>query len=217
MKKIALLFGLGLILSIVACDSSSDNGTVKVTVEEDDGTKKTYESETPASVEEAMEKVTDILKDMDNVEDVDIVNFRDLQSLLKDNLVGFQRSEKEGETTGAAGIEISIARGIYEGDKGEVEVEIIDTGGLGMAVMASAAWASAKIDRETSNGYERTTTIHGHKGYEEWDKNKKSGSVAVIIGKRFIVNLDGDEIDDPAILKKMAAAIDLKKLEKMGK
>ncbi|MEL6635489.1 MAG: hypothetical protein AAFW73_14400 [Bacteroidota bacterium] len=217
MKKITLFLNLLLFLGLVACGDAPDQASTEGSTETEPAPIETETGETPPTPEEAMAKVAEVLKGVDESKEVAIVNFRDLQDLLPAKLAGMPRTDREGETSGAMGLKVSMARAAYEVGDGEVEIEVVDTGGLGIATMAAAAWASAEVDREDANGYERTTTIHGYKGYEDWDRSAKNGSIALMVGERFVINIDGQGIDDPALLKKMAKEMNLGNLEKMAR
>ncbi|MGQ0704417.1 MAG: hypothetical protein ACT4PM_14985, partial [Gemmatimonadales bacterium] len=90
-----------------------------------------------------------------------------------------------------------------------------DVGAMaGMAAFATFAWATAEIDRETESGYERTVSTKGYKGYEKYDRSRKSGEVSLIVANRFVVEIDGYDVS----MDQMKAAldrIDLGKLEGM--
>jgi hypothetical protein len=70
------------------------------------------------------------------------------------------------------------------------------------------------IDKETSSGYEKTSTVSGRKLHEKWDKAGKHGEATLVIGNRFMVEVDahGIEMND---VKSLLSKIDVSKLEAM--
>lgn len=78
--------------------------------------------------------------------------------------------------------------------------------------LAVAAWAMVDIDKETSNGYKKTSTVSGRRMHEQWDNRDKRGEVSMIVGGRFIVEMRGNGIEMKE-LKQAINAIDVKKLE----
>jgi hypothetical protein len=68
------------------------------------------------------------------------------------------------------------------------------------------------VDRETPNGYEKTSTVNGRRMHEKWDGKSKRGEVDMIVGGRFMVEIRGTGIEMKD-LKQAINAIDLKKLE----
>lgn len=161
----------------------------------------------------ALDKLGDELGNIDlNVDEP--VNFRELKKQLPKRIGGISLTDSEGSTSGIAGIKVSTLEATYkDGDK-EVEVEIVDTGGLGAAAMAAASWMAMDVDRESSDSFERTTTIDGHKAYEKCEGN--SCQLAVFVAKRFVVSLNSDGIGIKD-LRKALKDIDLDDLEKLAK
>ncbi|MGQ0811502.1 MAG: Yip1 family protein [Nitrospiraceae bacterium] len=144
---------------------------------------------------------------------VEPVNFRQLKDLLPDALPGMQRTDATGEKTSALGITLSKAEGTYRGpEHGSVTITISDIGAMsGLAGMALYAWANGEIDKESSTGYEKTTTYRGYKAYEKYDKADRSGELDVLISNRFVVHVEGSDItieDLRSVLNK----VDLSKL-----
>lgn len=170
---------------------------------------------TPANIQEAMKQAEEAIKGLQGGPKIEPVNFRELQELLPDKLAGFERKSRSGETAGAMGMNISRAEAKYEDGDCNVKTEIIDTGGIAIGVMGMAAWASATIDKEDDNGYERTSTLDGYKCFEKFRKSGPESELAVLVENRFIVTANG-RICDMDQLKKIVKAMDLGKLKKMG-
>lgn len=147
----------------------------------------------------------------------EVVNFRELKDLLPESIDGLKGSST-GETAGAMGFKLSKAEGDYrkEGSEKSYDVAITDVGGMGMAMMGVAFWASAEMDREDDTSYERTSTYKGHKSYEKYDKVSKRGEKSIIVANRFVVTVNGDQVsmDD---INDAIDKINLGKLEGLGK
>jgi len=174
------------------------------------------ESETSPTTTKALQQFADKAKDIKNKGTVDPVDFRKLKELLPEKAAGLKRIEATGEKSGAAGFTISRAEAKY-GDNGETaaHIEIFDTGGIaGVGTMALAAWTMADIDKETSTGYEKTTTLEGYKGYEKYDSQSKSGELNVLVADRFVVNINGNNLSVEK-LKSILTSLDLDKLSEL--
>jgi hypothetical protein len=92
----------------------------------------------------------------------------------------------------------------------------MDTGNLSGAMrMSLTAWTVGQYNRETDNGYEKTTTYAGYKGVEEYDKQKQAGAFRIFVANRFVVEMEGSGTTMEAI-KEAMAKIDLKKLAASG-
>jgi hypothetical protein len=145
---------------------------------------------------------------------VEPVDFRELKALLPESIGAMKRSAAEGEKGGGFGIVVSHAEGRYQGDGGSADLKITDPGTLsGFAAMA-AMWMNMELDKETDTGYEKTGTANGRRFHEKYDKNSKSGEYTVIVGNRFMVEINGKGIDMPK-MKKAIDQVNLAKLESM--
>ena len=204
---LCLCAACGIILS--AC--SFDGGKKKARKEAEEAAK--VAAENPAeAVRKAFEGLNSGKSEAGEVKPVD---HRALRDLLKESLRGgFERTEYESQTVGAMGFNMSNAQAQYTSGDCRLDVNIADTGGMGMAVMSMAAWSQMEVDREDKNGYERTSTFHGHKSFEKYDKSNNSAEIALIVDNRFIVTVNGNgcEMDD---VKKAAGDLDLDELRKL--
>ena len=71
-----------------------------------------------------------------------------------------------------------------------IDLSIIDGGGSAM-MMGLAAWSMIEVDKETENGYEKTSKMGDNKSYEKYDNANKDGEIAILVNKRFIVSAKG--------------------------
>ncbi|MHA4736690.1 hypothetical protein [Dyadobacter sp. MSC1_007] len=197
---IAVFLSSALLLS--SCGGSQD--------EKEAENAKITEADSPA---DALQAIADKAKAMGDREAVDPVDFRKLKDLLPENISGMSRTEATGEKTGAMGFTVSTAQAKYKGSGDEsLDIEIVDTGGIaGVSTMALAAWSIAEIDKETTTGYEKTTKIDGHRAFEKFDNENKSGEINILVGERYVVNVQGNNISVDQ-LKDALKSIDLDKL-----
>ena len=171
-------------------------------------------------LKEGAEKMSEALKGLGEAGEegkkVEPVNFRELKALLPESLPGLARSTAEGEKSSVMGVSVSEAHARYENEEGaNIEVKITDMGSVsGLVGMATMAWAYGEVDRETENGYEKTTTFSGHKAFEKYDGDSRSGEISILVAKRFIVNVEGNNVEMSAI-KDAAGKINMNALEKM--
>ncbi len=147
---------------------------------------------------------------------VDVVEFKVLKDMLPESIGNMKRTSANGEKTAAMGMQVSNAEGRYENDQnGGVTVKLTDIGSMtGLAGMAAYAWAATDVERESDNGYEKTSTFNGFKSHERWEKSSNSGEVSVLVGGRFVAEVSGYNTSMDA-LKDALGKIDLKKLEGM--
>ena len=170
-------------------------------------------NEAPQSVAEAMQEVEKAVEQMNDGKAVEVIDFRELKALLPQRLLGMERTAHEGEKAGAMGIVVSNAEAEYEDGDRRLQVKIVDTGGIMGAAMGMAAWAKVEVDRETQDGYERTTTIDGHKAFESYQTDTGTGELNLLIDERIVVSLEGRNLE-PAALRTALEQLDLEELGK---
>ena len=144
------------------------------------------------------------------------VDFRKLKEALPQELAGFDKGESSGEKNNAFGIAVSEAKQSFrtaDGNK-RVRFEITDPGSLSGPFALANMWMNIEVDKETSDGYEKTSTVNGRKLHEKWSKSGQHGSVQLVVGNRFMVDVDaqGIEMND---VKSLIGKIDVAKLEAM--
>lgn len=144
------------------------------------------------------------------------IDFRKLKEALPQELAGFEKGESSGEKNNAFGIAVSEAKQSFrlaDGSK-SVRFEITDPGSLAGPFALANMWMNVEVDKETSSGYEKTSTVGGRKLHEKWNKSNKQAEVHLVVGNRFMVEVEarGVDIDD---VKALLSKIDIAKLESM--
>jgi hypothetical protein len=169
-------------------------------------------------MEQSAQKLSDAMKGLQEASEsgatVEPVDFRELKKLLPEELPGLTKGEAEGEKTSAFGVNVSQARATYESADGKrVTITLQDMGTIsGVVGMTALAWAYADVDRETETGYERTSSWNGHKVFERYDTEVKGGEMQVLVADRFIVEVEGDNVD-MAVIREALGKINLAKLQ----
>lgn len=208
-NKLFILFMIGLSIALVNCSGSKTSE--EKAAEEAAETLKNSVEEASTDMEKAANEMAKAMEGLAGGEKMPVVDHKKMRALLPETLMGMTRTEFESESVGAAGFQISNAKAAYEKDDAKIRINIADTGGAGMAMMGMAAWASITIDKETQDGYERTGEIDGHKSFERYDRSGKNGEVSLLVAKRFIVTVNGDNVEEND-LKKAVKSIDLDEL-----
>ena len=144
------------------------------------------------------------LKKKHNIEGKEPINFRDLKKALPRNLAGVDFEESEGQTTGILGFKISTVEATYQEDDEGFQVTIVDVAGVGKLVKSMAKWSEFEVDKETRNGYERTTEIEGHPALEKYDSRREKGETSILINDRFIISIKGEGVSE----RQMRNAVD---------
>jgi Yip1 domain len=144
---------------------------------------------------------------------IEALSVETLKTFVPEALAGLPRQSISAERNAAMGMQVAVARARYGDDSHGMKLEVTDTGGAA-GFMALAGWAN--IERTSEEG---TRTEHvGQEGdrlvKEVWDSAAKSGEYTVVIGKRFIVDVQGGA-GSLADLKSAAASVDLARLESL--
>jgi len=171
--------------------------------------------DTSVSTSGAVAAVQEMAKQAEEMEKngpVETVDFRTLKELLPADADGLERKEATGEKNGAMGFNISTATGKYGNadDSETVDLSIVDGGGTSM-MMGLAAWSMIEVDKETANGYEKTSKMGDYKTYEKYNSTDKDGEIAVLVNNRFIVTAKGRGVE----MDKLKAVLDDVNLDKL--
>ncbi|MBT8219264.1 MAG: hypothetical protein KJP00_05555 [Bacteroidia bacterium] len=201
---------------IGACSTDSSSKSEK------EETEVTTNDDEPKNFQEALNKAGKELDELfsedngeENIEEIEVVNFRELKDMLPSRIGSLKQEGSEGQTTGMLGFKISNAEATYSDGESNMDINIVDVGKAGKLVNMIASWSTFEVDKEDQDGYEKTTTYEGFKAYEQYDSRRESGSFAVIIKERFIVTVNGDNIR-MRDLKKAIDQVNLRKLSRMA-
>lgn len=142
------------------------------------------------------------------------VNFRTLRDLLPDEAAGLAQTEVEGSTDGAMGFSISQVEATYGEGESEIDVSIMDYGAIPSLGMMGLGWTMADIDRESGTTYERTVSFGGERGFRKYDSENRSGEFSLVVADRFVVQVEGDGVEDDD-LEAALRAVDLSALSEL--
>ena len=97
------------------------------------------------------------------------VDYKKLKEVMPAELAGVKRSNNEGQKTGIGEFVMTQATAEYQKQDAaendpKITVELIDyVSATGMAE-AMTAWSKMEIDKDSDNGFERTTKVKGQPG-----------------------------------------------------
>ena len=180
------------------------------------------------SAEETMQKnaesMQQALKEMNAGKDIQALAPAEMKKFLPEEIEGTKRSNSKVEHTNMMGMDLSTAEADYTPEvapdsnvQPSFHVKITDLGNVSGAMLGGfASWAVMKTDSETDTGYEKSVTYKGFPGQESYDRETKYGSLNVYVGKRFTVEMHGNDVTIEQV-RKMFDALDVAKLASMGK
>jgi hypothetical protein len=141
------------------------------------------------------------------------VSFRDLQTLFPD-LDGWEKAKPTGERM-TAPFAFSQAEVRYKNGEARLDIKIVDSGYNQLLFTPFMMFMQAGYEKETSSGYEKSTTVGGQPGWEKWNTEGKDGEVNAFVGKRYILTVEGRNIEDIKVLHAIVGKIDLARLAAM--
>ncbi len=149
----------------------------------------------------------------------DSVDFRKLKELMPAELNGLKRTSNNGEKNKLGEISITQVTAQYgkaddDGKAPTIQVQVIDYSTTQMAQGLAAAWAAVEVDRERDDGWEKTQKIATFPARLSWQKEGKHGEVQILVGGRYIVTVNTDNVADTD-LPKIAEALPLAKLAEL--
>jgi hypothetical protein len=144
----------------------------------------------------------------------DPVSFRDLQAAFA-AVSGWTMDKPRGERM-TSPVAFSQTEARYSNGGQSIEVKIVDSAFNQILVAPWAMFLSAGYEKETDDGYEKSTTVSGNPGFEKWDSERKDGELNIVVAKRFLVSVEGDGLTDMKQLHDFASKIDFGKLASLG-
>jgi hypothetical protein len=136
---------------------------------------------------------------------VDPVAFQTLQTHLP-KVSGWDMGEPEGERM-TMPVAFSQVEARYTKGDARMQVKIVDTGFAQMLIMPWSMMLASGYSRESSSGYEKATTVGGNPAIEKWNKNSKNGEIDVLVGKRFMVTIEGHDVADIKAVQDFASNV----------
>jgi hypothetical protein len=143
-----------------------------------------------------------------------LVDFRELQAAIPEELLGLKRTAKEGSKGSMMGLGASTAKSTFQDDAKtkRIDIEVSDIGGLGGFAGMAYAWTNVDVDKENEQGYERTVKIGNRKGFERFNKQTKTSELDLIVSNRYIVSMKSKGLEMKE-LKTAMEKLDIAKIE----
>lgn len=138
------------------------------------------------------------------------VSFKELQTLFVD-FPGWEKGKPTGEKMSSP-VSFSKAEVVYRKGESRIEATLVDSAFNQLMLLPYMWIQNVGYEKETEHGYEKAVKVAGYPGFEKWNADGKDGEVNAFVDKRFILQLEGRNIDDPKLLHELAAATNLGKL-----
>ena len=208
-------------VSVAACGASKEERAAKETKQAAEAIAKQAAESGGGSVADMAKGMQEMAKGLQQMAGqgsgaeapVEPVSFRELQTVLPD-LGGWEKSKATGEKMSAP-IAMSQSEVTYTKDEARITAKVVDTGFRQLFFLPYTMMMAVGYEKETAEGFEKSTMVGTNPGFEKWDESSKHGELAVAVNKRFFVNLEGDNIQNTAVLRELMSKMDLGKLAGM--
>jgi hypothetical protein len=118
------------------------------------------------------------------------VSFRTLMTYLPEQIHEMEQRNPKGETSTMGEWNYSQVSASYDGEEGmRASIDIFDYAYIGMLYAPVRMWLKMNINRESTEGFERTTEIAGFPAYEKWTESSQRAEATILVGERFIVTV----------------------------
>ncbi len=148
-----------------------------------------------------------------NGQAVEPVSFKELQAVFVP-IDGWEMEKPTGQRMGMP-VAHSQAEVTYRKGDARIDVTVTDSALNQLLVAPIAMFLTTGYEKETKTGYEKSAQVAGYPGWEKWDTSRKDGELNAVVNKRFIVNIDGNNVEDMKVLYAFASATNLAKLESL--
>jgi len=141
------------------------------------------------------------------------VHFSKLMPFLPKAPTGWTSETPDGSTTESGQFKLTTVGCNYSKGEGDssatAAVNIIDSSNNQQFMdSTTAGWS---FSQETPEGYTKSVKVDEFSGFETYDKASKTGSIWLVVAKRFFIHIDLTN-QEPAELQKWIRSVDLKKL-----
>jgi hypothetical protein len=218
--KVVGVIGLAAALT-VACGKSEEEKAAekaaKEAAEAAEALKKAAESAGSAAaaqgqqgLAQAMEAAAAVMRGTKDGKAVEPVGFQELQTALPE-VSGWQRATPTGERM-TSPIPFSQAEADYTKGDASISVKIVDSAFSQMLIAPWSMFLTTGYERQTSDGYEKALSVAGNPGFEKWSTSSKDGELNLVVAKRYLVTIEGNDIADTKVLHEFASKLDAAKL-----
>ena len=206
MKKIALLITLPLFLFSCGGEEPKEEELDNIDVEKNPLGALMKMGKNMAENAEKMEEK------MKNKENVKAIHYEDLLKYLPESIEGYQiNGEPKGASMDMQGMSYSSAEIEFKNEDGDrIDIVLLDyNAAYSMYTMATAMWASGfKID--TSEEFAQSISFGDNiNGWESYKKKSNQASIALGIGDRFLLTIEGNNQEGTDALKEVAKSMNI--------
>jgi len=141
---------------------------------------------------------------------VEPIAFQSLQTALPE-VSGWEMDKPKGEKM-TSPMPFSKTEADYRNGDQRIDMSITDTAMSGMFLIPLRMAVASGFSRETSDGYEKATTVGGQPAVEKWNADSKRGELNILVNDRFVVEIVGHRVPGIKTLHDFASKTDFGKI-----
>jgi len=194
-KYIAILSMAAVASTAAACGKSEQQKAAEAASKQlEQAAKSAEKGDTAKSLEDMGKALGALAGGSGDQKAVEPISFKELQAAFPD-IDGWEKGKPTGERMSSP-VSFSQATVRYTKGDASIEAKLVDSGFNQLLIGPLSMYLAAGYEKETEDGYEKSAKVAGYPGWEKWNSESKSGEVSAVVGKRFILTVEGDNLPD---------------------
>lgn len=141
----------------------------------------------------------------------DVVSHEQLRTLLPETVGNWTRKSARSEQLSLP-FKVSNAEARYENGAASLDLKITDASLNQLLIAPLSMFMVAGYEEKSDDGYKKYAAMGNVPGFEEWQQHDKRGEVTLIVGRRFVVQATGHNVESVEPVRAVLQALDLGKL-----
>lgn len=210
-RHVSMMIAIAVLMS--ACGGSTDEATKQIQKAAEEIQKSVGSGRGVQGVSKGLEDLARGMSSMandPNAKPVDPMTIDALKTALPD-LSGWEKGKPTGERM-TSPVNYAEAKVTFTKGESALDVKIVDSAMNQLLIAPFSMFLAVGYEKETDHGYEKGVKVGEYPGWERWDGEGKEGELNAIVAKRFIVQIEGRNIENTRVLHSTMENINLKKL-----
>lgn len=210
-RHVSMMIAIAVLMA--ACGGSTDEATKQIQKAAEEIQKSVGSGRGVQGVSKGLEDLARGMSSMandPNAKPVDPMTIDALKTALPD-LSGWEKGKPTGERM-TSPVNYAEAKVTFTKGESALDVKIVDSAMNQLLIAPFSMFLAVGYEKETDHGYEKGVKVGEYPGWERWDGEGKEGELNAIVAKRFIVQIEGRNIENTRVLHSTMENINLKKL-----
>lgn len=210
-RHVSMMIAIAVLMA--ACGGSTDEATKQIQKAAEEIQKSVGSGRGVQGVSKGLEDLARGMSSMandPNAKPVDPMTIDALKTALPD-LSGWEKGKPTGERM-TSPVNYAEAKVTFTKGESALDVKIVDSAMNRLLIAPFSMFLAVGYEKETDHGYEKGVKVGEYPGWERWDGEGKEGELNAIVAKRFIVQIEGRNIENTRVLHSTMENINLKKL-----